>query len=402
MQSKMTTARRGARIKALVFCVLAICLVFSFLFPTPLQQAFAKGASDNVPFVGNTLKTKKGASEAVALGAFGTPGTKYGVILGSTKSYGEGDEGGAYQNVTEIVPTVPASVLPNPTTEEFIASIGEQARQIGQENGLYASVMIAQAILESGSGGSGLSKPPYNNLFGIKGSYKGSAVYMLTSEDDGSGNYYDIVAAFRSYPSTRESLQDYADLLTKSMGDFYAPAWKANAATYKDACDYLQGHYATSTSYSSSLQGLIIAYDLEQFDHPADAAGFEAASEDHAKGMLAAVPIGGASKVETDFEDAEGAAREADDVDAADAVEQDSASTVAVAAGSDGVREAFTEFAKSPAGQVVAFGACPLAVVLVLAVRSGAGALAIPAGFASKVAVLPKHIVSRIMLLIGR
>ena len=404
MRGEATTAKRWARAKALALCVLAFCLVASFLFPTPIQQAFAKGSADNVPFVGNMLKIKKGNPEAVALGAFGKPGTKYGVILGSTKSYKGDDEADNYRDVDEdapVVPTIPASVLPNPTTEEFIALIGEQAREIAQENGLYASVMIAQAILESGSGGSGLSKPPYNNLFGIKGSYKGSAVYMLTSEDDGSGNYYDIVAAFRSYPSTRESLQDYADLLTKSMGDFYSPAWKANAKTYKDACDYLQGHYATSTSYSSSLQGLIIAYDLEQFDHPSDAAGFEAAAEDHAKGMFAAVSIGGASKVETDYEDVEGKA-EGGDATSADAG-QGSASTVAVAAGSgDDAREAIAAFAKSPVGQAAAFCACPLAVGLVLVVRGGVGALALPVGFASQAAALSKRIALRIALLLGR
>lgn len=199
-----------------------------------------------------------------------------------------------------VGPTVPMPVVPDPTTEEFIASICEPAREIGQERGLYASVMIAQAILESGSGSSGLSKPPNNNLFGIKGSYQGQSAYMLTSEDDGSGGKYDIMSHFRRYPSVRESLQDYADLLTRDMGDFYAPAWKANAATYVQACDYLQGHYATDTSYSSKLQGLILSYDLEQYDHPAgeksavkaDAAGdavFTVVDEPHPKIAFSAV-----------------------------------------------------------------------------------------------------------------
>lgn len=170
-----------------------------------------------------------------------------------------------------VGPTIPMSVLPNPTTEEFIASICEPAREIGQERGLYASVMVAQAILESGSGSSGLSKPPNNNLFGIKGSYKGQAAYMLTSEDDGTGAKYDIMSNFRRYPSVRESLEDYADLLTRDMADFYAPAWKSNAKTYAEACDYLQGHYATDTSYSGKLQGIIQAYGLEQYDHPLEA-----------------------------------------------------------------------------------------------------------------------------------
>ena len=86
-------------------------------------------------------------------------------------------------------------------TETFISQIGESARQIGQENDLYASVMIAQAILESGAGQSGLSSYPHYNLFGIKGSYAGQSAYMQTWEDDGYGNAYTINDAFRSYPS---------------------------------------------------------------------------------------------------------------------------------------------------------------------------------------------------------
>ena len=72
----------------------------------------------------------------------------------------------------------------NLTTEQFISQIGEQARELCQENDLYASVMIAQAVVESASGSSGLSCEPYNNLFGIKGAYEGKSVRMKTQEDD--------------------------------------------------------------------------------------------------------------------------------------------------------------------------------------------------------------------------
>ena len=47
-------------------------------------------------------------------------------------------------------------------TEAFISQIGESARQLGQENDLYASVMIAQAILESGSDSLVWLYPHYN------------------------------------------------------------------------------------------------------------------------------------------------------------------------------------------------------------------------------------------------
>lgn len=158
----------------------------------------------------------------------------------------------------------------NLTTEKFIAVIGEQARQVGQDRDLYASVMIAQAILESASGNSTLAQAPNNNLFGIKGSWQGKSVSMRTMEDDGSGLYFAIIASFRAYDSITDSLEDYADLLTDGMGGYYRGAWKSNAATPAQACDFLQGRYATSTSYSASLQDLIETYDLTRFDEPLD------------------------------------------------------------------------------------------------------------------------------------
>ncbi len=66
------------------------------------------------------------------------------------------------------------------TTISFIQTIGESARQIVAQNDLYASVMIAQAILESNSGQSKLSQAPNYNFFGIKGDYKGQSVTMQT------------------------------------------------------------------------------------------------------------------------------------------------------------------------------------------------------------------------------
>lgn len=156
----------------------------------------------------------------------------------------------------------------NLTTEMFIASIAEQARQIGQKYGLYASVMIAQAILESGSGSSTLSKAPYNNLFGIKGAYKGKFITMVTQEDNGFGGLYTISSSFRVYPSLMQSLKDYAKLLTQ--GTFYEGAWKVNAKTYEEAAQALQGRYATDTSYAAKIDALIETYDLTRFDEKLD------------------------------------------------------------------------------------------------------------------------------------
>ena len=158
----------------------------------------------------------------------------------------------------------------NLTTEQFISQIGEEARELCQENDLYASVMIAQAVVESASGSSGLSCEPYNNLFGIKGSYDGKSVRMKTQEDDGKGNLETIIAEFRKYPTMLESLEDYVGLLTNNS--LYNPVKKSNTESYEDACDYLQGRYATSTSYSRTLKAYIDAYDLTEYDKPVEEA----------------------------------------------------------------------------------------------------------------------------------
>ncbi len=161
-------------------------------------------------------------------------------------------------------------------TEKFVAVIGEQARAIAQEHDLYASVMIAQAILESGSGQSGLSQAPNNNLFGIKGAWtdedgEAHSVSFLTSEDDGTGALFQTVSAFRAYGTVADSLEDYAELLTgDDMGAFYRGAWKKNAETYADAAQWLEGRYATDTHYAEKLVGLIEAYDLTRFDEALD------------------------------------------------------------------------------------------------------------------------------------
>ena len=150
-------------------------------------------------------------------------------------------------------------------TEKFIALVGEQAREVGQERNIYASVMIAQSILESGSGTSSLAAE-YNNLFGIKGEYNGNGVSFNTQEDDGTGNLYTTGATFRAYDNISQSMQDYADLIRNS--GYYDAAWKENAATPEDAASALQGTYATDTAYAQKIMDIIDTYDLTEFDKP--------------------------------------------------------------------------------------------------------------------------------------
>ncbi|EOH92475.1 glucosaminidase domain-containing protein [Enterococcus pallens] len=159
----------------------------------------------------------------------------------------------------------------NLTTTEFIEEIGEAAREVGQEHDLYASVMIAQAILESGSGGSQLAQAPNYNLFGIKGEHEGKSVSFATQEDTGGGNMTTIQASFRAYDDYEDCFEDYAKLLKEGISgnpDFYKGAWKTTTENYEEATAFLTGKYATDTSYNKKLNGLIETYNLTQYDHP--------------------------------------------------------------------------------------------------------------------------------------
>lgn len=172
---------------------------------------------------------------------------------------------GAYSAMRQSHKTsnVSAETIASSSTRHFIDEIGPTASTIGQERDLYASVMIAQAILESSNGKSSLSQAPYYNFFGIKGAYNGSSVTMSTWEDDGNGNTYTIDQAFRAYPSIADSLNDYADLLSSST---YIGARKSNTLSYQDATAALTGLYATDTSYNLKLNNIIATYGLTAYD----------------------------------------------------------------------------------------------------------------------------------------
>lgn len=155
------------------------------------------------------------------------------------------------------------------STEEFVLQIGETARKVAKDNDLFASVMIAQAILESGSGSSELSREPNYNLFGIKGDFNGQSVSFLTAEDDGAGQLYSIQSNFRKYSSYKESFENYAKLLKDGVSwntAIYTGTHKSVARTYENATQALTGTYATDTQYNQKLNGLIETYHLTEFD----------------------------------------------------------------------------------------------------------------------------------------
>lgn len=155
------------------------------------------------------------------------------------------------------------------TQQEFIEIIAPIAAKIANDYDLYASVMIAQATLESNAGNSDLASSPNYNLFGMKGSYNGNSILYPTQEDDGKGNMTTINANFRKYPSYKASMMDYAQLLkggTSWNKSYYKKTFISNTSSYKDATKELTGKYATDSKYNIKLNAMIQQYDLDKYD----------------------------------------------------------------------------------------------------------------------------------------
>ena len=148
--------------------------------------------------------------------------------------------------------------------QSFLNTIGPVAQQVAQENGIYASVMIAQAALESGWGNSTLSTQGHN-LFGVKWNGTGNYVTMPTQEYYG-GQWHTINAKFQSYNSYYDSLTGYAQLIKNNFPN----STRANAATPQIAAANLKygvyGSYATDPNYANSLDRMISDYGLTRYD----------------------------------------------------------------------------------------------------------------------------------------
>lgn len=153
----------------------------------------------------------------------------------------------------------PASV------SEFIERVAPGAKETQKEYGVFASITIAQAALESGWGKSGLTQKG-NALFGIKAdsSWQGAYCEMETKEHV-NGQVITITARFRAYNSWEESIKDHGKFLKENprytkAGMFKAKDYIGQAYALKDA------GYATDENYPILLISLIQQYGLYQYD----------------------------------------------------------------------------------------------------------------------------------------
>lgn len=149
--------------------------------------------------------------------------------------------------------------------QRFITQVAPEAQAMQNTYHVYASITIAQAILESQWGTSRLASQ-YHNLFGIKGTGPNSR--ELTTKEYINGKWIVTKGRFRVYDSWSDSIKDHTRLMmngTDTNQQNYDRVVKA--ANYQEAAKALQDSgYATDPNYAQKLISVIKAYKLYNYD----------------------------------------------------------------------------------------------------------------------------------------
>ncbi|WP_035618211.1 glycoside hydrolase family 73 protein [Lacticigenium naphthae] len=149
---------------------------------------------------------------------------------------------------------------------DFIDKFSEEAKRIQIQHGLFPSVTIAQAILESNWGKSSLSQEE-NNYYGIKG-YSNTNERLFTTKEYTEEGWIEIKSEFRSYDNWRESMWDYADLIVNGT-QWNAKQYQAvlESENYKEAAyGLVASGYATDPIYAEKIIEIIEQNSLNQYD----------------------------------------------------------------------------------------------------------------------------------------
>lgn len=158
-----------------------------------------------------------------------------------------------------------ASAFKDMTTDQYIETMGPIAQSDYSRTGIFASVTLAQSIIESGWGKSGLTQLA-NNMFGIKCSsnWTGECINMNTQEY-GSSGYYTTGAAWRKYDSVESSVSDHSSFFKDNSR--YGDAGVLTATTYSDQIKKIhKAGYATDPNYSTTIISTIKTYNLDKWD----------------------------------------------------------------------------------------------------------------------------------------
>lgn len=180
------------------------------------------------------------------------------------------------------------------THKEFIEVIAKYVIKYANDYGIKVhSPIIAQAILESGWGGSTLASK-YNNFFGLKcgGSWKGKSVNLATKEEYTVGTLTDIRANFRVFDSIEDGVKGYFEFINYSR--------YANLKGVEEPEEYCRrikaDGYATSSTYVTNLMRVIRDNNLTRFDGTQE--NVEKEKEDMVSGDIVGTQLTGAEIIE--------------------------------------------------------------------------------------------------------
>ncbi len=163
--------------------------------------------------------------------------------------------------------------VPPATTAEFIKQAVAPAQASMNRYDVPASVTIAQAILESGSGASTLTRIDHAvfgmKCFGDPGPVAVGCRSYGTHECGSNGKCYSTSASFRAYKTETDSFTDHGLMLStlqryQSMFTFTNDPDKFAQALQKAG-------YATSPKYAANLISVMKRYNLYQYDRTASA-----------------------------------------------------------------------------------------------------------------------------------
>jgi len=153
-----------------------------------------------------------------------------------------------------------------PDQQKFLDALLPAVLRLQESAGFPASVVLAQAILESGWGRSQLTRRN-KNLFGIKAHRRTTAVLYTTTEYEGGSNgrakARRLKARFACYASYDDCLADYARLLSRPR---YQPARAVARDPFAFARQLQRCGYATDPRYAAKLHQLMRRYHLTQYD----------------------------------------------------------------------------------------------------------------------------------------
>lgn len=147
-----------------------------------------------------------------------------------------------------------ASIFLDMTPEEYVATMGPIAQADYSRTGVFASLTIAQSILESGWGKSTLAQE-YNNLFGITCGSWDNCVFLRDRE-------------WRVFANVEEAVDSHSAIL---MNDSLYPG-ALSATSGKEQLNMIAEIYAPSSdgnsNYAGQVSSIMDQYNLEQWDVP--------------------------------------------------------------------------------------------------------------------------------------